>query len=206
MNRLNNAPIRDKLRFLLSMSILLMLFIAGSVLMINTVLSNRLVLQNELHALTEVTALAITPALIFDNSTDAEQTLATLQAHKSVIYATVIKTDQQHAFATYMREGDWLIPTNLSASCGHNSFSLSFMQVCKPLSFDQVDYGRIVVVISLDNIYHRLLKEMGIALLGLGIAALVIFWILEKVAKRLSDPILALVAISEDIKHSGDYQ
>ncbi len=206
MNRLNNAPIKEKLRFLLSMSILLMLLIAGSVLTINTLLSNKLILQNELGALTEVTSLAITPALIFDNSADAQQTLTTLKAHKNVIYAAVRKMGQQQPFATYIREGNWNISDDFMTGCQPININFRFMQVCKPLVFDKVDYGNIRTVISLDNIYQRLLKEMGIALLGLGFAALMIFWFLEKVAKRLSDPILELVSISEEVKHSGNYQ
>ncbi len=92
-----------------------MLLMAGSVLMINTLLSNKLVLQNELNALTEVTSLAITPALIFDNSADAEQTLNTLKAHKNVIYASVIKSNQQQAFAAYLRKGNWEIPERFNS-------------------------------------------------------------------------------------------
>ncbi len=206
MNRLNNASIRNKLKFLISMSLILMLIIAGSVLMINTVLSNKQVLQNELNALTEVTSLAITPALIFDNNADALQTIATLKAHQNVIYAAVTKIEQQQPFAVYLRQGKWEIPKSLMTNCNPNGFSLRFMQVCKPLIFDGVDYGRIVLVISLDAIYQRLLKEMAITLFGLGFAALLIFWILEKVAKKLSDPILELVNISELVMHSGDYQ
>ncbi|MCK5191895.1 MAG: HAMP domain-containing protein, partial [Methylococcales bacterium] len=206
MNHLNNASIRDKLKFLLSMSILLMLVIAGSVLTINTFLSNKLVLRNELNALTEVTSLAITPALIFDNSTDALQTLNTLEAHNNVIYAAVTKVNQQQPFAIYSRPGDWAIPENLTANCKESHFSLRFMHVCKPLIFDQIDYGRIVLVISLQDIYQRLLKVMGIAFLSLVFAAFLIFWFLGKFAKKLSDPILELVAISEGVKSSGDYQ
>jgi len=206
MNRLYNASIKNKLKFLISLSLLLMLLIAGSVLLINTILSNKQVLQHELNALTEVTSLAITPALIFDNNNDAQQTLTTLKAHNNVIYAAVTKANQQKPFAAFLRKGDWQIPKNLTANCKPNSFSFKFMQVCKPLIFDLVDYGQITLVISLKDIYQQLLKEIGFALLGLSIAALLIFWFLEKIAKKLSDPILELVAISEDIKHSGDYQ
>ena len=207
MSRLNNASIRDKLKFLISMSILLMLLIAGSILTVSTFLSNKQVLQNELNALTEVTSLAITPALIFDNRIDAQQILTTLKAHQNVIYAAVSKTSHQQPFAVHLRKGNWLIPENLIKNCNDkNSFNLRFMQVCKPLIYDQIEYGHIILVISLDNIYQRLLKEMGIALLGLMLAGLLIFWFLEKIAKKLSDPILELVAISENIKHSDDYQ
>jgi diguanylate cyclase (GGDEF)-like protein len=206
MNQLNNASIKDKLKFLISMSILLMLLIAGSVLTINTVLSKKQALQHELEALVKITSLAITPALIFDNDTDAQQTLTTLKADHHVIYAAVIKADQQQPFAIYLRKGEWMIPEKLKTGCQHNSLSLRFMQLCKPLIFDQVDYGRIVIVINLDDIYNHLLMEMGATILALGFAALLIFWFLEKIAKKLSDPILELVAISDNIKYSGDYQ
>jgi len=205
MNRLYNASIKNKLKFLISMSLLLMLLVSGSVLLINTVLSSKQVLQHELNALTEVTSLAITPALIFDNNSDAQQTLTTLKAHNNVIYAAVTKTNQQNPFAVFLRKGYWQIPNKLTTNCEPNTFSFKFMQVCKPLIFDLVDYGQIVLIISLEDIYQQLLKEIGFALLGLAIAASLIFWFLEKIAKRLSDPILELVAISEDIKHSGDY-
>ena len=63
-----------------------MLVMAGIVLMINTVLSSKLALQNELNALTEVTSLAITPALIFDDNSDAQETLTTRHLHCLAFY------------------------------------------------------------------------------------------------------------------------
>jgi len=188
------------------MSLLLMLLISGSTLLINTLLSNKQVLQHEINALTEITSLAITPALIFDNNSDAQQTLTTLKAHNNIIYAAVTKTNQQKPFAVFLRKGDWKIPKKLTTDCEPNTFSLKFMQICKPLVFDLVDYGHIILVISLEDLYQQILKQIGFALLGLAIAALLIFWFLEKVAKKLSDPILELVAISEDIKNSENYQ
>jgi len=206
MVNLNSASIKDKLKFIISMSILLMLLLSGSVLTINTLLSNTQALQHELNALTEITSLAITPALIFNDDIDALQTLNTLKAHNNVIYAAITKAGQQQPFVVYFRDKNHSIPENLRDSCQQNIFNLKFMQVCKPLIFDKVDYGHIVLVISLDNIYQRLLKEMGFALLALAIAALLIFWFIEKTAKKLSDPILELVAISKKVKSSADYQ
>ncbi len=206
MDHLNSVSIKNKLKYLISMSILLMLLIAGGILMINTVLSNKKILEHELNALAEVTSLSITPAVIFDNSTDAQQTLATLKAHNNVIYAAVTIAGEQQPFAGFLRDKKWQVPKEIISSCEKTPFNLKFMHVCKPLVFDQVNYGHIILVISLENIYHRLLKEIGIALLGLALAALLIFWFLEKIAKKLSDPILELVTISENVKHSGDYQ
>lgn len=149
------------------MSLLLMLLISGSTLLINTLLSNKQVLQHELNALTEITSLAITPALIFDNNSDAQQTLTTLKAHKNVIYAAVTKTNQQKPFAVFLRKGDWKIPKKLTTNCEPNTFSFKFMQVCKALVFDSVDYGQIILIISLEDLYQQILKEIGFALLGL---------------------------------------
>lgn len=181
-----------------------MLLIAGSILLVNTYISNRQILNNELQALTQVTSLAITPSLVFENQDDAHQTLHTLQAHQNIIYAAVLKRTEKQPFASFKDQHFSL--DNLPKLCAEESSHLRYLHVCKTLSFDGVDYGQIIIVSSLDSLYKRLLKEMGIAMLGLGLAALLIFWILEKFAKKLSDPILELVAVSKDIKHSGDYQ
>jgi signal transduction histidine kinase/DNA-binding response OmpR family regulator len=208
MSRLANASIKDKLRLLICASILFMLLVSGVILMINSFLSNRSVFNNEVNALTEVTTLAITPALIFDNKEDAQQVLETLKAHKNIIYAAVLKTDQQHAFAYYQREGNWQSPKdNLAAfnACQEAEFSLSFLSTCKSLIVDGIDYGKILLVISLRDIYQRLVEELVLAMLGLMIASVLILLIMEKFAQKLSDPILELLAISEEIRQSGKY-
>ncbi len=209
MTSFTNASIKDKLRILLSISILLMLLISGSILMLNSFLSNRSVLNNEANALAEITTLAITPALIFDNPSDAQQTLDTLKAHKDIIYAAVLKPNQLKPFAYYQREGDWQIPENeitQSGLCQDHQFSLTYLSVCKPLVLDDVNWGKMVLVISLHDIYQRLGRELAIAICGLLIASWLIFLVMERFAKKFSDPILELLAISEDVRKSGKYE
>ncbi len=208
MARLANASIRYKLRILLSVSILFMLFVAGSILMINSFFSSRLVLSQEVNALAEVTSLAITPSLIFDNKTNAQQTLNTLGAHNHIIYASVFKKHEQQIFALYQRDSEWQLSTSELANflqCQQHTFSLAFLSVCKSLVFDNVTYGKIVLVISLHDIYLRLLKELGIALLGLIFASGLIFIILDRFVQKLTIPILELLAISEQVSQSGKY-
>ncbi len=203
-----NASIKDKLRILLSISILLMLLISGSILMLNSFLSNRSVLSNEANALAEITTLAITPALIFDNPVDAKLTLETLKAHKDIVFAAVIKPNQQQPFAFYQRAGDWKIPEKeliQSILCEAHEFSLTYLTVCKPLVQDDVIWGKMVLVISLHDIYQRLGRDLAIAICGLLMASWLIFLVMERFAKKLSDPILELLAISEDVRKSGKY-
>ena len=209
MTSFTNASIKDKLRILLSISILLMLLISGGILMLNSFLSNRSVLSNEANALAEITTLAITPALIFNNPVDAQLTLETLQAHKDIVYAAVIKPNQQQPFAYYQRAGDWKIPEKKliqSSYCQDHQFSLTYLSVCKPLVLDDVNWGKMVLVISLHDIYQRLGRELAIAICGLLMASWIIFLIMERFAKKFSDPILELLAISEDVRQSGKYE
>ncbi len=209
MTSFTNASIKDKLRILLSISILLMLLISGGILMLNSFLSNRSVLSNEANALAEITTLAITPALIFNNPVDAQLTLETLQAHKDIVYAAVIKPNQQQPFAYYQRAGDWKIPEKeliQSSYCQDHQFSLTYLSVCKPLVLDDVNWGKMVLVISLHDIYQRLGRELAIAICGLLMASWIIFLIMERFAKKFSDPILELLAISEDVRQSGKYE
>jgi len=167
------------------------------------------VLSNEANALAEITTLAITPALIFNNPVDAQLTLETLQAHKDIVYAAVIKPNQQHPFAYYQRAGDWKIPEKeliQSSYCQDHQFSLTYLSVCKPLVLDDVNWGKMVLVISLHDIYQRLGRELAIAICGLLMASWIIFLIMERFAKKFSDPILELLAISEDVRQSGKYE
>ncbi len=203
-----NTSIRHKLRMMLSVSILFMLLIAGSTLMVNSFLSSRSVLSHEVNALAEITSLAIIPSLIFDNKGDAQTTLNTLAAHHNIIYAAVLKTNENEVFALYRRNSDWRTPEAELANlrrCQQYKFSLTLLNVCKPLVFDKVRYGTIVIIISLHGIYQRLLKELGIALLGLIFASGLIFFILDKFVHKLTIPILELLALSEQVSQSGRY-
>jgi len=126
MTRLANTSIRYKLRILLSVSILFMLLVAGSILLINAFFSSRSVLSHEVNALAEITSLAITPSVIFDNNMDAQQTLNTLGAHHNIIYAAVLKRHEQHVFALYQRDSEWQLPERELANflqCQQNNFS-----------------------------------------------------------------------------------
>ncbi len=186
-----------------------MLFVAGSIMMVNAFLSNRAVLLHEVNALTEVTALAIIPPLMFDDQNDARKTLETLKAHKNIVYAAVFKNNQNKPFAFFQSQ-DWASMAEERFPginrCQKPQFTLTHLSVCKTLTFDGAVQGKITLVISLYEIYQRILKELLIALLGLIAAAAVIFLFLEKVSKKMTDPILELLAISEEVSQSGRYQ
>ena len=209
MFQYNDASIRDKLRLLLSIGVALMLVIAGSILLINSFLTNRAVVNQEIQALAEVTSLAIVPALMFDDKQDARQTLHTLSANKSIVYAAVIKPGQQHPFAFYERKGkEKLVEKTLEifTDCQQQKFSFYYLNACKPLVYDGIEFGEILLVISLNGIYQSLIKMIAIAFLGLLIASWLIIIVLDRVSKKLTNPILELLNVSEQISQSGNYE
>ncbi len=177
-SKLSNASIKDKFRLILGINILFMLVVAGSILIINSFFSNRSILTNEANALAEVTALSILPSLVFDNKLDAQQTLETLKAHKSIVFAAVSKTGEKKLFSSFELEKNWETPENtldILTSGQNKVFSLKFLYISKPLALDEVEQGRIFLIISLYDIYLRLLKELFVAFLGLMIASGFIF-------------------------------
>jgi signal transduction histidine kinase/CheY-like chemotaxis protein/HPt (histidine-containing phosphotransfer) domain-containing protein len=209
MSKFSNASIKDKLRLIVSLNILFMLFVAGGILVANSFFSNRAILSHEINALAEVTALSIMPSLIFDNEQDAQQTLDMLKMNKSITYASVVKKGERYPIASFELEKHWALPENRMekfSKSQHSSFSLKFLYVCKPLILDNMAQGEIRLIISLYDIYMRLLKELSVAFLGLMIASGVIFLLMEKMAKKLTDPILELLSISEEVSQSGQYK
>lgn len=185
-----------------------MLLVAGCILSVNSFFSNRTVLFQQINALTEVTTLAVTASLMFDNKADVQQTLETLKAHKNMVYTAVLKTRQQKPFAFVRQEGNWQIPEELTTffnDCQPHKFSLTFLRICKPLVYDGVSFGKIVMIISLHTIYQRLLEDLIVVFIGLILASVLIFIIIEKFANKLTTPILELLEISEQVSQSGKY-
>ncbi len=208
MFRFKNASIGSKLRLLLSLSILFMLLVASGLLTVNSYYANKSILNNEVNALAKVTALVITPSLMFNNPLDAQQTLNTLQAHKNIVYAAVVQLNNSSTFAEYQRQGDWQLPSNKMPffdNCHGSQFTIDYLKVCKPLILDNIYYGKFLLLVNLHDIYQRTLKELGLALAGLLLASMLIFIIMGRFVQRLTQPILELLAISEQVSLSEHY-
>ncbi len=184
-----------------------MLLIAGSILMVNTFLSNRSVLYHEANALTEVMTESVTPAVIFDDKLDAEQILNTLKSLQNIKYAAIFKNNEKQAFAFFKHPGGDLLYKSYNApqECPAYAFSWSHLYLCKQILIEDNAEGRLVMLVSLADIYQQLLWQALIALLGLGISSIFIFWLMNGFSKKMLAPIHELLAISEEITRSGHY-
>ncbi len=202
------ASIRRKLQFLILSSIFLMLLIAGSILMVNTFLSNRSVLYHEANALTEVMTEAVIPAVIFDDKLDAEQILNTLKSLHNIEYTAIFKNNEKQPFAFFKHPGGDLLYKSYDSpqECPVHEFSWTHLYLCKKIMIEDNAEGRLVMLVSLADIYQQLLWQALIALLGLGVSSIFIFWLMNGFSKKMLAPIHELLAISEEITRSGQYE
>jgi signal transduction histidine kinase/CheY-like chemotaxis protein len=199
------ASIQHKLKFLLSMSILFMLLVAGSILAVNTFFTNRAVLLEEVNALAEITGQSIIPALIFDDEEVADKTLEALSSHQNIEYVAAIKLGKQLPMAVIKKPGLNLPISEKFRDCPRQQFTLTHLFLCKKLVFDGEDQGQLQLVISLKGIYQRLVWQVSLAAGGLLLSSLFIFWLMDRFSRRLVDPILELLSISENVATSGRF-
>jgi len=206
MFKFSELSIKIKLRFILSMCILLMLFTSSSILLINSYISNKSILTDEVNALAEIVSLAVVPSVIFDNRKEANQTLKRLKAHNNIVFTEIILKDQQQ-FAHYQKKDiKQSIPLFPSyKNCKNTLFSLHFLFLCKPLIFDNINYGQIHFSITLYPTYIRVIKELSFSILGLFLASSFIFLLMERFSTRLTRPILELLYITESVTQEGEY-
>ncbi len=204
MFNFNTASIRHKLKFMLSMSIVFMLLVAGSILAVNTFFTNRLVLLEETDALAEITGQSIIPALIFDDKEVADKTLEALSTHNNIEYVAAIKLAQQEPISV-VRKTEVIEIEKEFAHCPLQHFTFTHLFLCKKLIFDGEEQGQLQMIISLKGIYQRLFWQISLAIGWLLFSSLFIFWLMDRFSRRLIDPILELLSISENVATSGRF-
>ncbi len=205
MFNLKTAPIRRKLKLLFSLCILFMLLVAGSILAVNAFFSNRAVLLHEVNALAEITGQSIIPALIFDDDRVAKKTLDALQVQKDIVYAAAFKQDSQKPIAVINKKNIDLSVNEKLQQCPQYEFSLQQLYMCKQLVLDDENQGYLILVVSLQSVYQQLGHQILMALIGLSLSSVFIFWVMDRFSQKLVEPILELLAISEEVAASGRF-
>lgn len=205
MFNLKTAPIRRKLKLLFSLCILFMLLVAGSILAVNAFFSNRTVLLHEVNALAEITGQSIIPALIFDDERVARKTLDALQIQKDVVYAAAFKQGSQKPIAVINKKNIDLAVNEKLRQCPHYEFSLQQLYMCKQLVLDDENQGYLILVVSLQSVYQQLGRQILLALIGLSLSSVFIFWVMDRFSRKLVEPILELLTISEEVAASGRF-
>ena len=200
---LRHVQIRQKLVLIIMLATGLALLLAGVVLIVFEVLRFRGDMVSDLSTLADVIAQNSTAALSFDNPEDAEETLASLDARRSIV-AAAIYDEEGRLFARYTRSGARAgFPARPEADGAR--FDESAVSVFRSIDQEGEPIGTVWVRSDLREMYERLTVQaatVGAVFLVAGLAALLLSSMLQRVISR---PILHLADTARAVSERRDY-
>lgn len=181
------------------------LLVAGAVFITYDLISFRNDMVRNLNTLADVTAINSTAALLFDNESDARETLAALKAEKHVTGAVIYRDDGSEIFVSYVRDQktpSLQIPKMLSQ--GHY-FANGRLHVFKPIILDDDVIGTVYLQSEMKEFYQRLRRYLLIVLGVLIIASSAALAMTTRLQRIISDPILHLAQIAKQVSEKKDF-
>ncbi len=159
---------------------------------------------HELSILSKIIADRSTASLTFDDPKIAHEMLDALKVKKSIVSAYIFN-DSGEIFASYYREGSDpnSLPTDLeSAGTGYTATSL---HVTSPVLLEKEKIGSVFIKSDLDEMYALIWKYIGSVALVLIFAILTAFFMLAKLQRFISRPILDLANVAGLTAVNMDY-
>ena len=203
---LRNVTIKHKLTLVIMLTCISALLLAG----VAFVLWGRVIFRQDmvknLSTLADVTGENCKASLSFEDAADATETLKTLRAQPSVVFAEIRNKDGQH-FAHYWRDA-------LSYStCAkktirqrkNGKFSDGLLTVFADIVLDGELVGTICLRSDLEPL-RAMLKRNTIIIASVVLFASIVAYLLSSaIQKVISGPILSLAAVAKTISEQKDY-
>jgi signal transduction histidine kinase/ActR/RegA family two-component response regulator len=142
-------------------------------------------------------------ALSFGDSKDATDTLAALQAQKSIVFGCIYNSDGE-VFARYQRSdvGNTIVPPAIREP-GH-IFENGYLSASQPIKFDGETIGTIYLRDNLAEIHSNLLWDMVAAIIMLPLALFAAYILASKLQKIISGPVTKLAEIAKSVTEKND--
>jgi len=191
MTAFKDFSITNKIRTIVMIVSSITLLMACGILGALEVINFRQTLVHELSILSKIIADRSTASLTFDDPKIAHETLDALKAKHSIISAYIFN-DAGEIFASYYRPGSDpdSLPTDLqSEGTGFNTTSL---HVISPVLLETEQIGTVFIKSDLKQMYALIWKYIGYVAIVLCLAILTAFFMLAKLQKFISRPILEL--------------
>ena len=158
--------------------------------------------SREMSTLALMLSDASGPALAFDDRKSASETLAILR-HESRIVAACVFDRKGAVFAQYLTPGE-ACPTPARLPEGA-SFQGAYLGLRQPVTLAGESVGTVVLKNDLKEMYARLERYAGIALVVLLAASLAALAISSFLQKLISEPLLALAAVAGSVSARNDF-
>jgi signal transduction histidine kinase/ActR/RegA family two-component response regulator len=202
-----NLPIRQKLTWLALLTTGLALLLASIALLGFELYAFRRDVVNNLHTQADIIADNSAAAVLFNDRTAAEKTLAALDADPHILAATIERPNGEE-FAAYVRAnrtrppalGTPLPPTGEGAIFVHDQ-----VLVYDDITVDRDVVGRLRVVADLEKLRALVLRYAAVVSLVLVMSLLASAPLLARVQRVIAGPILHLVESAKIVSAEKNY-
>ena len=165
--------------------------------------ATRKALVNDLSSITAVLGYNCRVALRFQVKTDAETTLASMQAKPDLAAASLYTPDGK-LFATWARHPDHRVKDAAFLSEGHR-FESGSLWMFQPVLHDGEKIGYVYLESDLHEITDRIQLLAGILCLVLVVAGLAALWLSSRLQTVVTQPILQLAQTAQLVSERKDY-
>ncbi len=146
-------------------------------------------------------------ALLFDDPQSAENTLVALRADPDIVSAAIY-TSQGSQFATYVRDAGKYnseVPRIPAGQVVTHVFQDGQVVLVQSIVFRGSTTGTVVIRSDLTEIYDRLERYVGIAMVVLLTALIAAFAISRMAQRAISEPIIDLAEIARAVSRDRNY-
>ena len=204
MNGFRNLTIRRKLILTSMLTSICALLLACGGFIVYDLLDFRRQMTNDLTAIAEIAGANSSAPLQFEDQRSAREMLATLQAKRSVVSASLFDP-RGHLFAYWTRTGDDPMPPPPPPTGINSVLASGRLYIYEEVIVTNDARGTLVLESDLTPLYSRLRRYGWITMALLIGAGLLSFELASRLQAFVSAPILALAEMMGRVSRDADY-
>jgi PAS domain S-box-containing protein len=201
---------RSKQQMIIMLACIIVLVISlGSSLFYEAISFNR-DSRARLGVLADIIAADISAALAFGDSTAIDKTMRTLSVDQSIIQLYVLDAQGELA-GRYIRSDLPQAPMNIDLNLARIRRELTRTyfefspEVIRPVTYDGVHLGDILVEVDSDVFFQKLMVSGGIGAVILVISILGSFLLAKRLGRIVTEPVQSLTATMEEVSRTKNY-
>lgn len=197
------TSIRKKLVLLFTVNATVALALSCLIFWIYLAISYRETLVAEELATAQIVADNSVSALTFDDGKAATETLNSLRSEKRIVRACMYSKSGT-LFASYQRDNGFASCPATQRGAGVH-FTFRSLNILHPVFLDNEVNGLLLLQVSLQEMYVRLLRFGALSLLVLFSIVLLTVLLSFRLQRLISDPILHLTSVASLVSANGNY-
>jgi len=195
--------IKGKLTLIIMSVCTVILLLSTIVIIVWEQIDSRRRLTESLHSQSSMIADNCKAALSFGDSKDATDTLAALQAQKSIVFGCIYNSAGE-VFAQYQRSDIKEKITQPTVQGQKHIFENGYLSEFHPIEFDGETIGTIYLRDNLADIRSKLLSDTVAAVIMLPLALFAAYVLASKLQKIISRPVTELADIAKSVTEKND--